>query len=373
MTELAFDERTLATLQRYGFDLPTFRSLQNRVREGTATQDHNRIRGRVEVPREGDVASFPTRGSEARAALEARGSEAIAAGRVGAVVLAGGMATRFGGEVKASVEALPGHTFLELKLCDLSNAAERAGVDALPVALMTSFATDEAVRAMVREVAAPRLAVECFAQSIAVRLTPSGDVFHEDSGEPSLYAPGHGDLTSSLRRSGVLGRFRERGGEVLFMSNVDNLGATLDAGIIGAHLESGAEVTVECAEKEPGDKGGAPARVDGKLQIVESFRFPEGFDQDRIPVFNTNTLVLDAAAIDRDFDLTWFAVTKEVDGRPAVQLERLVGELTAFLEAAFLRVDRTGPDGRFLPVKDPAELAKRQPDIREALTARGVL
>jgi len=47
-------------------------------------------------------------------------------------------------------------------------------------------------------------------------------------------------------------------------------------------------VTAEVVRKLPGDRGGAPARVDGSLQIVEAFRFPEGFDQDRIDVFNTN-------------------------------------------------------------------------------------
>ena len=74
MTELVFDERTLDTLQRYDFDLPTFRSLQNRVRTGGASRDHNRIQGAdVQVPQEKDVVTFPTRGSDARKVLEARG------------------------------------------------------------------------------------------------------------------------------------------------------------------------------------------------------------------------------------------------------------------------------------------------------------
>jgi len=132
-------------------------------------------------------------------------------------------------------------------------------------------------------------------------------------------------------------------------------------------------LTAEMAPKEPGDKGGAPARVDGKAQIVEAFRFPEDFDQERIPVFNTNTFVLDAAAIDADFPLTWFAVNKTVDGKPAIQFERLVGELTAFLNSAFLRVERHGPDARFQPIKTPDDMDKERPDIVAALKARGSL
>ena len=88
------------------------------------------------------------------------------------------------------------------------------------------------------------------------------------------------------------------------------------------------------------------------------------------PVFNTNTFVLDAGAIDVDFPLTWFAVNKTVDAKAAVQFERLVGELTAFLDSAFLRVERHGPDARFQPIKTPEDIDKELPDIVKALKAR---
>ena len=293
-------------------------------------------------------------------------------GAVGAVILAGGMATRFGGVVKAAVEVLDGQSFLELKLKDIAAVAERAQAT-IPVYLMTSFATDDAIREMANSLSTERCPVTTFSQFISLRLTPEGDLFREDSGELPPHAPGHGDLTFALRRSGILKRFREAGGRTLLMSNVDNLTATLDPAVIGAHLESGAALTAEMAPKEAGDRGGAPARVDGKAQIVEEFRFPESFEQERIPVFNTNTFVLDAETIDREFPLTWFAVKKSVDGRPAIQFERLVGELTAFIESAFLRVERHGPDARFQPIKTPDDVEKELPSIVKALRARGSL
>jgi UTP--glucose-1-phosphate uridylyltransferase len=214
--------------------------------------------------------------------------------------------------------------------------------------------------------------VEVFPQLISLRLDEAGELFRGADGAPSPYAPGHGDLTFALRLHGVLERFRRGGGKLLYMSNVDNLAATLEPAVIGAHLEAGAAVTAEVVAKDPGDKGGAPARVDGVPQIVEDFRFPEGFDQDRIPVFNVNSFCLDAAAIDSDFSLSWFVVKKSVDGRPAIQFEHLVGELTAFLPSRFLHVERRGPDGRFQPVKDPDELQRRRPDIEAIMRARGV-
>ena len=46
----------------------------------------------------------------------------------------------------------------------------------------------------------------------------------------SWYPPGHGDIYNSLKRSGLLERFLEEGKEFIFISNIDNLGATVDLG-----------------------------------------------------------------------------------------------------------------------------------------------
>ncbi len=366
------DSATRDLLDRFGFDEATFETLRARLRDGQLGDAANRIRGRVEPPAPEDVTPLPPLGTPARAELAAVGRAAIAAGKVGAVVLAGGMATRFGGVVKAAVEAVDGLTFLEVKLRDLQAAARDAG-GRVPAFLMTSFATHDDVVKLAARGTTAQVPVEAFPQLISLRLQPNGELFRDRDGALSPYAPGHGDLPQALRRAGILDRFRESGGELLFMSNVDNLTATLDPAVIGAHLAGRKPVTAEMAPKAPGDKGGAPARVDGVPQIVEGFRFPPEFDQDSIPVFNTNTLVFDAKALAGDFALTWFAVTKTVDGLPAVQLERLVGELTAFLPSTFLRVERDGKDARFQPAKDPEELVRRQGEIRTALHARGVL
>src|SRR5690606_13388699 len=137
-----------------GFDLETFEALRERLRRGEAGASANRIRGRVEPPREGDVARLPPLGSAERERLAARGLERIARGQVGVVVLAGGMATRFGGVVKAGVEAVDGRTFLELKLRDVRNLARRTGAR-VPVYLMTSFATDDAVARLAADAGDP--------------------------------------------------------------------------------------------------------------------------------------------------------------------------------------------------------------------------
>lgn len=372
MTDLALPAETQSLLTQYGFSLETFELLRTRLREGKAGDAQNRLQGELTPPQGDDVFPLPALGSDARAQLSALGNEAIRAGKVAAVVLAGGMATRFGGVVKAAVEVARGKTFLDLKLADIRASAARAR-GRVPTYLMTSFATDADVRAMAARQSTPDAPVGTFAQFISLRLNPDGSPFRDGQGALSPYAPGHGDLPFALRRSGVLAKLREAGVSMIYMSNVDNLAATLDPAIIGAHLSTRRAISVEVADKVKGDKGGAPARVDGVLQIVEGFRFPEEFDQDAIPVFNTNSFVIDLSAIDREFPLSWFAVNKQVDGKKAVQFERLVGELTAFVPSSAIAVTREGEDGRFMPVKDPPELDARRSAIVSLLERRGAL
>jgi UTP--glucose-1-phosphate uridylyltransferase len=268
------------------------------------------------------------------------------------------MATRFGGVVKAVVPVIDGRTFLQLKLDDVRAVSPKA-----PVYVMSSFTTHQRLEEHVKELGATDTFV--FPQFVSLRLTPQGTLFKEADGDVSPYATGHGDLTFAFRRSGLLAKFRAGGGKLLVMSNVDNLGATLDPAVIGAHLDKpGIALSAEVVRKAKGDKGGAPARLNGVPQVIEGFRFPADFDQDSIPVFNTNTFVMDAAAIDRDFALPFYRVEKKVEGATAIQFERLVGELTAFLPSTFLEVPREGASSRFLPAKDPEELAARLPTIR---------
>jgi UTP--glucose-1-phosphate uridylyltransferase len=352
---MKLDAALAARLAPWGFD-----STQLDVFAGRCAQpsSSNAVKGALTPPGADDVRVLPERGTAEHARLTKLGRDALAQKKVGVVILAGGMATRFGGVVKAVVPVLEDRTFLKLKLDDVRTSG---GPD-VPVYVMSSFATHERLLQHVQELGAKN--VEVFAQFASLRLTPEGQLFKEADGDVSPYATGHGDLTFALRQSGLLAKFRAAGGTLLMMSNVDNLGASLDPAVIGAHLDRGVALSAEVVRKAKGDKGGAPARLDGVPQIIEGFRFPAAFDQDSIPVFNTNTFVMDAAAIDRDFPLPFYKVEKKVDGATAVQFERLVGEVTAFLPTTFLEVPREGASSRFLPAKDPEELAGRLPTIR---------
>ncbi len=305
----------------------------------------------------------------------------IRTGGLAFCVMAGGMATRMGGVVKALVEAFDGKTFLQLRLKDNATWSGRAD-RAVPLWLMTSEPTDGPTRAALQAAhALPH--VQTFMQDVSLRLTREGTLFRGDDGQPSTYSTGHGDLPDALRRSGLLARFVASGGQYVWITNLDNLGATIDPALLGLFIERARDVMVEVAPKEAGDKGGIPVWADAqdeggttvrRLQVLEEFRLPRGFDAAAVRVFNTNTFVVRAEALlHARIRWSWFEVEKKVGERTAVQFERLLQELTAAMPSAYVRVPRDGVAARFLPVKDHEELARRRETIRAVAAARGML
>jgi UTP--glucose-1-phosphate uridylyltransferase len=282
------------------------------------------------------------------------------------------MATRMGGVVKALVEALPGKTFLDLRVREMEAIEREYGV-VPPLWLMTSHSTDQPIReALGKRLDGERIGA--FSQLLSLRLTTEGQLYLDSAGRPSEHAPGHGDLPEALQKSGLLTRFVERGGRVVMVTNLDNLGGTLDPAIIGWHLAHGEPVTSEVVEKAPGDRGGIPVRVDGVLCVLEEFRIPKSFDPASVRVFNTNVFHFDARALhDLDIPWTYFRVTKKVDGADVIQFERLVNEVTSHLGSRYLLVPRNGVAARFLPVKDNEELAQRRGEIEQVARSRGML
>jgi UTP--glucose-1-phosphate uridylyltransferase len=360
------------SLADIAFDAELFAALRGALARGELSRERSRLR---EPPRPlGDDALLDLSRAEARARWRERGEAALAAGKVAALILNGGMATRFGGVVKGVVPVLPDRpdlSFLAVKL---------AGVRAVgaPAVLMHSFATAAASAdhlAAIDWAGVPKPDRFEFLQSIMPRVLPDGTPLVELPGaealpDTTLYAaPGHGDTLRRVRDSGTVAALRARGVEHVLVSNVDNLGASLDPTILGAHLqavEAGAELSVEVVRRAPDDVGGCVAELDGRPTIIESFRLPPGASLSQYPHFNTNTLWISLAALDRSYPLTWFPVERTVDwpGRgdmSVVQFEQLIGQITEFARTSCLLVERD----RFLPIKTRADLAA----AREAMTA----
>jgi UTP--glucose-1-phosphate uridylyltransferase len=357
-------------LRKGAFDLERLLGWSAELTSGIDRDAANRLPA-VTTPAPGDMVDAPAEGTEEHRRLSAIGEAALGRGEVALLVLAGGMATRMGGVVKALVEALPGKTFLDLRLGEKKQLGARFGRP-FPLWLMTSEATDGPIRAALGDaVDGENLAV--FGQHISLRLQADGSLFVDDEGQASLYPTGHGDVPDAVRGSGLLAAFRARGGKYVWIANLDNLGASVDPALLGSHIERQATLTVEVVDKA-GDKGGIPVRYEGRPIICEDFRLPKAFDASTVGVFNTNTFLVNAAALDDDRGSWMYCVVeKKVGQKTAIQRERLIGELTFHLPTGFVKVPRAGAASRFLPVKDREELARRLPDIEAVTKSRGML
>jgi UTP--glucose-1-phosphate uridylyltransferase len=96
---------------------------------------------------------------------------------------------------------------------------------------MNSFNTDEETNKVVRTYTGHNVNILTFNQSRFPRILkeshlPKPRKYEEDI--TSWYPPGHGDVFQSLHRSGLLDALIAQGKEYLFISNIDNLGATVD-------------------------------------------------------------------------------------------------------------------------------------------------
>jgi UTP--glucose-1-phosphate uridylyltransferase len=364
--DVGLAEEEIEFLSARGFSTTKFRDLRNRIRRGELTQASSVYRGRLEVPLKDDVPDLPSREAPRAADLSRLGEAAFQKGEVAVVVLAGGMATRFGGGVKGAVDVLPGRSFIHEKLDDARAVGRRYGAP-VPFCIMTSFATKEGIVRHLEERGLGGPDIHVFEQGASVRLTPDGEIFRGADGKPSYYAPGHGDFFDALRDSGLLRELKDAGARYLYFSNVDNLGATLDARVIGFHIERGVDMTAELSPNLGRDKAGCAVRAEGRLRLMEGFRLPP--DAPQFPDLSLNSFVFTLAALEQEIPLTNHLVTKKVEGRDVVQVERITCEATEavdergkpLLSLACLRVPRSGGptsffDGRFYPVKEPADL-----------------
>jgi UTP--glucose-1-phosphate uridylyltransferase len=284
------------------------------------------------------------------------------------------MATRFGGGAKgvvSVVEEEPLASFLAIKLADILKRS-RAAAGSAPAVVMNSFATRGPSLAHLDAIGwggLPEPDRYRFDQSVLPRVLPDGTPLADLDGsdawpDTEIYtAPGHGDTLGQVRRSGVIERLQARGVEHVLVSNVDNLGASLDPVLVGAHVQAaanGSAMTVEVVERLPGDAGGCVALhpVTGRPAIIEGFRLPEGVDLGHYPHFNTNTLWFRLEALARPIDLQWFPVRKTIslggaEPSAVVQFERLIGQASELVSSSYIVVDRTE---RFLPIKTRADL-----------------
>jgi len=200
--------------------------------------------------------------------------------------------------------------------------------------------------------------------------------------EPDLEwcPPGHGDLYTVLRGTGLLQRLIDQGYERVFVSNSDNLGAVPDARLAGWFASTGTPFAIEAVRRTASDrKGGhfARRRSDGRIVLRESAQTSKKdeaalADLDRHRYASTNNLWFDLRAMANALEarhgilgLPLIRNVKTVDPSDpstpeVVQIETAMGAAIELFEGA--RTIEVGRD-RFVPVKTTNDLLVLRSDV----------
>jgi UTP--glucose-1-phosphate uridylyltransferase len=309
-----------------------------------------------------------------------------AIGTTAVIKLNGGLGTSMGMDrAKSLLEVRGGMSFLDVIARQVLAQRERYGAR-LPLIFMNSFRTsDDTLRALS---AYDGLAVDGlpldFLQNKEPKLRADDLTPVTWEADPTLEwcPPGHGDIYTALRGTGLLDRLLDAGYSQVFVSNSDNLGAVPDARVAGWFARSGAPFAIEAVRRTPSDrKGGhfARRRADGRIVLRETAQTLEEdkealADLSRHRFTSTNNLWFDLRVMKEELDrrdgilgLAMIKNVKTVDpadpsSPEVVQIETAMGAaIEVFDGATTIEVGRN----RFVPVKTTNDLLVLRSDCYE--------
>mmetsp|Transcript_14726 Transcript_14726/g.36716 ORF Transcript_14726/g.36716 Transcript_14726/m.36716 type:complete len:475 (-) Transcript_14726:257-1681(-) len=300
--------------------------------------------------------------------------------------LNGGLGTSMGLEkAKSLLVVKDGKTFLDLIAEQVKHMRATYG-SKVAFILMNSFSTSDDTRAFLATAHADLLQephielLQNMSPKVdAATMGPASCPAHPDL---EWCPPGHGDIYPALLGSGMLKSLLQQGIKYLFVSNSDNLGATLDLTLLSHFATSGQAFLMEVCERTGADKkGGHLCRraKDGVFMLRESAMCPDADkgafeDIGKHKFFNTNNLWLNLEALQAKLaesggflPLPLIKNKKTVNPRdsksaPVFQLETAMGSaIECFTNAGAVVVPRS----RFAPVKTCGDLLVLRSDCYE--------
>ena len=210
------------------------------------------------------------------------GLEAIRSGKVGAVLLAGGMGTRLGSDNPKGMYNVGITHELYIFECLVNNLLDvvHQADTWIHLFVMTSDKNNEATISFMEEHAYfgynPKY-VHFFKQEMAAATDYNGKIYLEEKGKLSTSPNGNGGWFISLEKAGLLDLVHSQGIEWINVFAVDNvLQRIADPCFVGATIDKkcvvGAKVVRNAA---PDEKVGAMCLEDGKPSIVEYYDMTE--------------------------------------------------------------------------------------------------
>ena len=297
-------------------------------------------------------------------------------GKLVVIKLNGGLGTSMGlSKAKSLIKVKEGYSFLHVIAKQVQYIREKFSME-VPLILMDSYNTQADCKKELEKVPFKQSFPSSFLQNKVPRIFKS-DLSPITTSDPSdeWCPPGHGDIYLSFSETGILDNLLDHGFEYAFISNGDNLGATVDVHILEYLLSEGLEFAMEMTPKTLADiKGGAIYRKvrDGKflgLELLEVAQVPKEREQEfsgtlKFRTFSTNNLWINLSALKKRLGqgplrLSLIVNPKIIDGKEVLQLETAMGSAIGSFEKTKGIII---PRDRFAPVKKCEDYLVRRSD-----------
>jgi len=431
----AIDQSLTAILRRNGFDRSQHEQVRDNMRSGRFGLSANRLAADLKIADVDDRHVTDTRsGIDER--LKKIGEAAIADGQVAVVTLAAGVGSRWTQGAGVCKALHPLHrfagrhrSFLEIHLAKNRLISRRHG-GVIPHVVTTSWMTDDAIRTalsrnenyghdgpvhlssgrsvglrmvpMVRDLQflweeTPQQMLDQQQQKMResarsaiagwARSAGEGNDYIDNVPSQCVHPVGHWYEVPNLFRGGVLLQMlRDQPSlKYLMLHNIDTLGANVDPGLFGLHIDSGATLSFEVIARRLEDRGGGLALVSGRPRLVEGLAMPDERTEFGLRYYNSMSTWIDIDALLGSFGLDresladpnavdtavremaarlpTYITLKEVKKRwghaqedvfPVAQFEKLWGDMTTLpeIDSRFL----VTPMRRGQQLKEPSQL-----------------
>uniref|UniRef100_A0AC35UEQ1 UTP--glucose-1-phosphate uridylyltransferase n=1 Tax=Rhabditophanes sp. KR3021 TaxID=114890 RepID=A0AC35UEQ1_9BILA len=307
--------------------------------------------------------------------------------KVAVLKLNGGLGTTMGCKgPKSLIPIKDNKTFLEFAV-NQNDALNHKFNTTVPLYLLNSFNTEPETLSY-QSARAGTLNFVSFNQSKCPRIYDGGEdnlmpvpwsaQDNNDEAE-KWYPPGHGNALITLYNTGVLDKLLSEGREIVFISNIDNTGATLDINIAKAIVDGHADYIMEVTNKTPMDtKGGTlidikrstlvdtldgpRVEVNRSVMHLEMPQVPKDHVDDfcsmsEFKIFNTNNIWINLKVVKEKIHSMKMEIIvnrkKLSNGRGVIQLETSIGgAIRNFDNWLAVHVGRH----RFLPVKKTQDI-----------------
>ena len=239
---------------------------------------------------------------ENKESFTATGIQAIKAGKVGAVLLAGGMGTRLGSDDPKGMYNIGETKDLYIFECLVNNLMDVVKqADAwIHLFVMTSDKNNDATIQFLTEhkfFGYKAEYVHFFKQEMAAATDYNGKIYLEEKGKLSTSPNGNGGWFVSMKNAGLLELIKKEGIEWLNIFAVDNvLQRICDPCFIGATMQKNCVVGSKVVRKNaPDEKVGVMCLEDGKPSIVEYYELTEELmnakDEKGNPAYNFGVIL----------------------------------------------------------------------------------